>query len=129
MKRASFMFMSVLLVLAAPALAQDKPPDMETHSLMEFVKAGGVIGFIIMLLSVAAVALVIDTWLRLRRDRLLPPNLVNHSLELAEAGRLSELIAINKSSDSMFGRIVGGALDRARHGVDAVRQEMQQIGE
>jgi biopolymer transport protein ExbB len=80
-------------------------------------------------MSVVSVALVIDTFLRLRRDQLLPPALVSHSVELAENGRVSELLAMTKGSNSLFGRIIGGALDRGRHGVDAIRQEMQQLGE
>ena len=126
-----------LLLAAAPALAQattpaaadEPPPQAESHSLIDFVLAGGIIGHMIIALSVVSVAVVIDTALRMRRDKLLPENLVRTSLELAEAGRLNEVLSMNKASDSMFGRIVGGALDRARHGVDAVRQEMQQLGE
>lgn len=127
----------VTLVLSAPVFAQDvatgaaaTAPDAESHSLIEFVKAGGVVGYFIILLSVAACALVIDTLLRLRRDRLLPANLVAQSLRLAEEGRVDELQSISNASDSMIGRIVGGALERgARGGIDAVRQEIQQLGE
>jgi biopolymer transport protein ExbB len=124
-----------VLLLAGPALAQDAggaattAPQGESHSLIEFIKAGGVVGYLIILLSVVAVALLIDTVLRLRRDRLLPPNLVAESLRLAEEGRVGELQSINNASDSVFGRIVGGALERHHQGVEAVRQEMQQLGE
>jgi biopolymer transport protein ExbB len=50
-------------------------------------------------------------------------------MELAEQGKASELLSMSKASDTMFGRIIGGALDRGRYGIDVVRQEVQQIGE
>lgn len=120
---------AMLLLIAAPAVAQTQPGSVKTQSLLDFVKGGGVVGYIIIALSVAALAIVIDTLLRLRRETLLPTNLVKQSLELAETGRVNELTSINKANDSMFGRVVGGAMDRAKHGIDAVRQEMQQLGE
>src|SRR5687768_7891767 len=120
------MFLLVHATLfASPAFAQqgDVEPAAtpeSTHSLLDFVTAGGFVGYIIIAMSIAAIALLIDTLVRLQRERLLPHGLVSHSLQLAEQGRLSELLAMNKASPSMFGRIVGGALDRARHGIDAV---------
>ena len=119
--------MLVILASASPALAQDAQP--QTQSLMDFVRAGGIVGYLIILLSIASVALVIDMVLRLKHERLLPQAVVKHALDLAAAGHVNELVAMSKASDSMFGRIVGGALDRARFGFDAVRQEMQQLGE
>jgi biopolymer transport protein ExbB len=90
---------------------------------------GGVVGWIIIALSVVAVALVIDLLLRIKRDRTFPESLVRHAMELAEQGKASELLSMSKASDTMFGRIIGGALDRGRYGIEAVRQEVQQLGE
>jgi biopolymer transport protein ExbB len=126
----AFVITLAVLLLASPALAQaDGEAAAQTHSLMDFIRAGGIIGYLIIALSVFAVALVVDTILRTQREKLLPDGLVKHSLELAEHGRLGELLAMCKASDTMYGRLVGQALDRARHGIDAVRQEMQQLGE
>jgi len=72
---------------------------------------------------------VIDLLLRIKRDRTFPESLVRHAMELAEQGKASELLSMSKASDTMFGRIIGGALDRGRHGIDVVRQEVQQLGE
>lgn len=117
----------MLLTLAAPAFAQEA--QARSVSLLHFVKSGGIVGYVIIGLSVVAIAIIVDTALKLRRQTLLPDALVKQSLEMAESGRLNELTAINKSSTSMFGRIIGGALDRSRLGLEAVRQEMQQLGE
>ena len=105
------------------------PAEVETKSAFQFVTGGGVVGYIIIALSVVAVALVIDLLLRLKRDRTFPDALVRHAMELAEQGRAGEILSMSKASDTLFGRIIGGALDRGRYGIDVVRQEVQQIGE
>jgi len=122
-------------VIAMPSLALAQagaappPPEVETKSAFQFVTGGGVVGYIIIALSVLAVTLVIDLLLRLKRARTFPEQLVRHAMELAEQGRAGEILSMTKASDTLFGRIIGGALDRGRYGIDVVRQEVQQIGE
>ena len=126
---------AVALALPALALAQGAgststpPAEVETKSAFQFVTGGGVVGYIIIALSVLAVALVIDLVLRMKRDRTFPEQLVRHAMELAEQGRAGEILSMSKASDTLFGRIIGGALDRGRYGIEVVRQEVQQIGE
>src|SRR5215212_9920707 len=99
------------LALPAIALAQaagaapPSPTEIEKRSALHFVVGGGVVGFIIIALSVVAVALVIDLLLRIKRDRTFPEGLVKHAMDLAEQGRAGELLAMSKASDTMFGRI------------------------
>ncbi len=124
----------LLVVPASVALAQAAAPAadepaMQTKSLFDYVTGGGLVGYVIIALSVAAVALVIDLLLRLKHERLFPDSLVRHGMELAEQGRAGELLSMSKASDTMFGRIIGGGLERGRYGIEAVRQEVQQIGE
>ncbi len=125
---------AAVFALPACALAQGgapvmNAPEAETKSLFQYVTGGGVVGCVIIALSVAATALVIDLFLRLKRDRLFPESLVKHAMELAEQGRAAEILSMVKASDTMFARLVGGALERGRYGIDAVRQEIQQLGE
>ncbi len=127
--------LAAMIALPVVAMAQGgdgaaaAPAEVETKSALQFVTGGGIVGYIIMALSVVAVALVIDLVLRIKRDRTFPEALVRHAMELAEQGRAGEILSMTKASDTLFGRIVGGALDRGRYGIDVVRQEVQQIGE
>ena len=58
----------VLVAMAGPVVwaqgANEDPgaarPTMQTHSLLDFIRAGGPVGYTIMLLSVASVALVVQ---------------------------------------------------------------------
>ena len=121
--------LAIPVIAFAQGAAPAPPPEVETKSAFQFVTGGGVVGYIIIALSVLAVALVIDLVLRLKRDRTFPDALVRHAMELAEQGRAGEILSMSKASDTLFGRIIGGALDRGRYGIEVVRQEVQQIGE
>ena len=46
------------------------------RSMLEFITAGGPIGYVIILLSFAGVALVIDGFLRVRPEKLIPPQIL-----------------------------------------------------
>ena len=136
--RRSFPSLAMIAVLSLPpalALAQGaappvtNAPEVQTQSLFDYITGGGVVGYVIILLSVAAVALVVDLLLRLKQERLFPEGLVKHAMDLAEQGRAGEILSMSKASDTMFGRIVGGGLERGRYGIEAVRQEVQQRGE
>ena len=121
--------LSPALALAQGAAPVTNAPEVQTQSLFDYITGGGVVGYVIILLSVAAVALVVDLLLRLKQERLFPEGLVKHAMDLAEQGRAGEILSMSKASDTMFGRIVGGGLERGRYGIEAVRQEVQQLGE
>ena len=66
-----------------PALAGETPSDQpsaiskpERISLWSTIRAGGVIGYLIILMSLAAVSLVTEYFLSIRRERLMPSALV-----------------------------------------------------
>ena len=120
---------ALLVVAAQPVLAQDAPAGEEqSQSLLQVIQAGGPIGYVIILLSLVGLALVIDGFLRVRADSLLPPDLIEETQRLAQQGKFSELRGVCKSSPSLWGGIVGKALEQGNWGVDAVREAIQQEG-
>ena len=120
--------------LASAALAGDdlttgaSPPGGARDSLLDFVLAGGPVGYVILALSVAAMALVIDAAVHVRIQLLVPASLTRQAEKLARAGRFSELLALSQASDSLAGRVMGEALAQGHLGVEAVRDALQQAG-
>ena len=85
--------MLVLLpsVFAQPdATGADPAAASSGATLLDVVKASGFIGYAILILSIGGVALVIDSFMRLRHDKLVPPALVEQTLELAKQSRFAE---------------------------------------
>lgn len=135
---AALVLLSGILIIAAHAGAQPaadhSPAGQETgdqvveKSMLDIIRAGGAVGYLIILLSVAGVALTIDAFLKLKAPRLLPPVLVEQADQLTRQGKFAELMRLCQASDSMLGRILSGALARGTMGLPAVREAMQDLG-
>ena len=127
---------ALLLTLVTTVWAQASgepaaPPAGEVaprSGVLPLIQAGGAVGYVIILLSVAGIALVVDAFVKYKEDKLLPPALVKQSLELAHQGKFSELQRVCSTHDSMLARIVDSALAEGTWGLDAVREGMEQHG-
>ena len=126
----------VLLTLAGSAGAQvgdatttaGLDEGASRQGLLQMIHAGGAVGYVIILLSIAGVALVVDAFVKFKEDKLLPPALVKQSLELAHQGKFSELRRVCATHQSMLARIVESALTEGSWGIEAVREGMEQHG-
>ena len=76
---------STILLHADPAAA---PADGGSGSLLKFITGGGIIGYIIVVLSVVAVAFVVIHFVQIRRNALVPAERVKGVRELVERGDL-----------------------------------------
>jgi len=103
-------------------------PSTQRKTLLDFIQAGGLIGYVILALSLVGAAVVFDAFLRLRIEKVLPPLLVEQSRQLALQGKFPEMLAMSRTSQSMLGRIISGSLPEGKLGVLAVRQAMQGHG-
>lgn len=103
-------------------------------TLIKFIVGGGVIGYIILALSVVAVAWVIYLLLALRRAVLLPPEQIEAVSALLKSGQAEGAIAYcgRAEHDSFFTRIVAPGLQRlvrSPFGALDMREALQESGE
>jgi biopolymer transport protein ExbB len=97
------------------------------------VQDGGVIGWIIIALSVIAVALAIVHLLQIRRGAMMPEELLETLRSQLAAGDLASATATTREqdNDSMLARVVGAGLERqvgSPMGVFEVRTAMEDAG-
>lgn len=99
----------------ATSLAQSGGAD-EGVSVLETIAAGGAIGYVIMLLSVAALALVVRHALQIRETSLAPAEAIDALNESISQGDIDEAMAYcsDEENDSFLTRVVGTGLERAR---------------
>ena len=79
--------LAVFFVVALPAdtaLAQETESLVAKKNLLDYIKDGGWIGHVILLCSVAGVSLTIAFAFQIRRDVLVPPELLGQVEELFE---------------------------------------------
>ncbi len=105
----------------APCLAQANPDAPRAMAgFWSILFSGGWIGVAIMLaligLSVAAVYLVIDQFLALRRRDLIPPGLSEAVTQLINAGRVREAEVACRQYPSILSNVLAAGLIESEHG-------------
>jgi len=116
----------VALILAAPAAAAqpgatEARPD-SSGSFWEILAAGGPVGMLILLLSVAAVALVIEHVMTIRESVLMPPGLGDEVRELLAAGKLAPAVQRCRREPSFLAFVLEAGLAEADGGWPAVEK-------
>jgi len=119
------------LTVAAPAWSQSNAPTGGALSdnlkyFDFFVVKGGWIAWIIILLSVVALALAIEYCLTIRRKTILPPAAVLQTQALIEEKRYVEAIQFTAEEPSMLGYAVNAALLEAGNGFAAMERAIDE---
>ena len=83
-------------------------------SLLKFITGGGIIGYIIVILSVVATAFVIIHFVQIRRTALLPTEKVQAVREMVERGDLEGALeyAALPANDCYYLRVIAAGLKR-----------------
>lgn len=95
------------------------------QSLGDILKAGGVIGMLIVLLSVAAVALVIEHVMTIRASVLLPPGLGEEVHNLLAAGKVGPADQRCRMQPSFLAHVLGAGLAEVDGGWAAVEKAVE----
>lgn len=96
-------------------LGQGTPPEAAGGvGLFQYIHEGGVLSYVLIALSIGAVALGIRNFLYLRDDVHSPPELLAQIDQLCRAGafREAEALCQQPQNDCFLGRVVGSALSR-----------------
>jgi biopolymer transport protein ExbB len=107
---------------------ESAPADSQGESespLLEFLKAGGIIGLLIMLLSVGAVALVVEHLMTIRASVLMPPGLADEVRELLTAGKVGPASQRCGMEPSFLAHVLGAGLAEADGGWPAVEKAVE----
>lgn len=105
------------LLAVNPVWAQDptvgQAAASEGSSFWDIALAGGTIGYIIMFLSVAALALTIEQLINLRASVLIPPGLADRVRELLTAGQVSQALQQCKLRPSLLSYVLSAGFNEA----------------
>jgi biopolymer transport protein ExbB len=115
---------------AAPA-AGDAPaaPKAKESFLGWMIRASGIFGFLIMLVSFVMVAVIMMIALQLRRDNYLPASFIEQFEQRLQARDYQGAYEAAKGSDSFIGRILAAGMGRLSRGYEEAEAGMQEVGE
>jgi len=116
---------------AKPAIDGKAPEAKKPQEsfLAWMIRASGIFGFLILLVSFAMVAIIMMVFLQLRRDNYLPTAFIEQFEQQLQAKDYQAAYETAKASVSFIGRILAAGMGRLSRGYDEAVEQMQQVGE
>jgi len=131
--RAAVVLVAVCVVLgvllARSAWAGAAPEPEADRTFLDNIKAGGAIGYVIILLSVAGLALMIEHAVSLRREKLIPPYILSELENLFDEEEYEEAMDLCDQEDSMLCRVVGAGLAKIGGGYAQMKEAIEEVSE
>lgn len=122
MSKTTFAVMAVCFLLAAVAFAE--PAHAESF-VSKILTQGGAIGIVIIILSVATLALVIEFGVNVRRDKLCPPELIDELEALLEEDEYQEALELCESEPNFLTNSLAAGLPRLNEGYNKVSEAIE----
>lgn len=122
----------VLLVLgaiASPLAHAQETVEVEAISILDNILSAGVVGVVLILLSIAGVSLIIMNAMQMRRDVLVPPELVGHVEGLFETGDYESALDACEQQPSYFSSVLAAGLPKIDRPYDEIMDAMEEAGE
>lgn len=102
---------------AAPAAAVDDG----RMTIGKYIEYGGWVGNLIIVCSIAMVALVIEHFVNIKRDKIAPPETIDELEALLQEQQYQEALELCESEKNFVTAMVGAALPKLSHGFDEMR--------
>jgi biopolymer transport protein ExbB len=97
----------------------DEPPNIFTHILKS---VGWVFGIILLIISIALVALVVLLAMELRLTSAIPPGFVEDFTDTVNKRRFKEAYEMAREDDSFLGRVLTTGMARLQYGIEDARE-------
>ena len=117
-------------VLATPVLAQDGGEGAATEKpsmLSDIVGNAGLIGAVIGILSIIALALVIEHFMSVKRDKLAPPHLIDEIEALFEEEKFQEAVEVCAAEPNFLTNTVGAGLAKLGHSFETIQVAFEEM--
>lgn len=108
----------------AEGTPKEKPSEID---MIQMIKHGGIVGYLIIFLSVVAIALVIEYSLTIRKTALIPSKTVDLIGKLIARKRYHEIAT--HCGNTLIGKIVSAGMAEANFGYNAMVKAMEDSGE
>lgn len=117
------------LTLKEVVPAEDQGEKGKKMSIFHLIKKGGIVGYLIILLSIVALGLVIDYAITIRRSKLAPQRDIVIIRKLIKDHRFEEIKKLDQEQTSFLSRIVIAGLNEADFGYQAMIKAMEDASE
>lgn len=113
-------------VLAQEAAAAAEP---EPQTIAKVLKDSGVIGLCIVALSVVALAIIIENFVSMKRDKLAPPEIIDEIQALFDEGQYQEAMELCENEPNYFTRVCGAGIAKIGHHFETIEKAIEEMGD
>jgi biopolymer transport protein ExbB len=131
----TLLFAVSFFATAGVALAADAATEVDANRLaqgqltmQQILRDGGTIGWVIIVLSVATMAVLIECSVTVRRDKICRPELIDEVEALLEEDELQEALELCESEPNFFTNMMAAGLAKANLGYDEMKTAMENRG-
>lgn len=126
MSRLRTLFLTMPAFLLTGGFAAAQAEGDTTISFSEAIEASGIIGIFIILLSVVALALVIEHFMSIKREKLAPPELVDELEELFAQGNYQAALETCEQNPCYLTRVAAAGIRKIGHSFDALEKSIEE---
>lgn len=106
-----------------------QPPPLRKSTFWWFIESSGLIGLVILLLSIYFVSTVSRLFLEMRQKVATPPELVDELTELLQKREFKEVYALVKEDHSFISRMLAAGIAELPSGLAEARDAMERVGD
>ena len=122
-----------VLFTASTVLAQDDaaaaPAGGGGSSVFDVFRDAGAIGMLIVVLSIVALAVIIENFVSLKRDKLAPADLIDEVQALFDEEQYQEAMELCENEPTFFTRVAGAGIAKIGHSFDVIEQAISEMGD
>jgi biopolymer transport protein ExbB len=125
-------FAIALLVIAAPAFGLQEEAESSSGgsvSIGGVIVNAGPIGWMIIVLSIVALALIIENFVSMKRDKLAPPDLVDEIHSLFDEEQFQEAIELCETEQNFFTRVTAAGITKIGHNFEVIEKSIEEMGD
>lgn len=114
-----------VLALSAVANAQNQPQT--TNALADMFDNAGPIGWTIVLVSIVSLALIIENFMNLKRDKIAPPDLIDEIEALFDEGQFQEALELCENERNYLTNVVAAGLGKLGHEFETIQLAVREM--
>ena len=117
--------LAIASAMATPLFAE----EVGGGSALDVFTKSGVIGILIIVLSVVALAVIIENMVTLKREKLAPPELIDEVQALFDDGQYQEAMELCENEPCLFTRVAGAGISKIGHPFEVIQQSIADMGD
>ena len=125
----AFMTLFADLGLAQDEAAAAAASEEEALSIASLVAKSGIVGWVIIGLSIVMLALVIENYVTLNREKLAPPELIDEIQSLFDEGQYQEALELCENEPNLFTRVCAAGIAKIGHPFEVIQTSLAEMGD